>query len=107
MKYLDRFNENILNDKVYLVTYSETDEIHMNLCTEEDYNKACDLIDKTYSENKRVDWSKVMESFYDIDEKGNVIKDKWIKKTFTQTGCVEDWPFKDYNISGMIHVIME
>lgn len=33
-----------------------------------------------------------------------VIKERWIETLYTQAGCIEDWPFKDYNISGMMHV---
>ena len=109
MKHIKKFNEDVDNSviktKGYLIIYSETDEIHMNLATEEDHDKALNVIDETYSATKRVDWNKVLGCFYDLDTNGEVIKSKWIKESFTQTGNVTDWEFKDYEILGVMHII--
>ena len=90
--------------KGYLIISAESDEIHLSLATEEDYNKALDVIDKT-PKGENINWDKVNSSFYEFDERGDVVKNNFIGKIFTQTGCIEPWIFKDYEILGIFHTI--
>lgn len=69
----------------YLLIYSESDEIHANLISEEHYKSII----------KETDPDRMEEEAFNRDP-----LDSW----FSQTMCHEPWPYADVKILGTVHV---
>ena len=70
----------------YLLLYSDTDEIHADLISEEHY--------------------KEIESEHGTDTEQDVaFKRKPLKRWFTQTRCIEPWPYSEDKILGTICIV--
>jgi len=70
----------------YLLIYTDTDEIHVNLISEDHYNRIMD---------KFPDEDKVDETAFETEP---------LHSWFSQTMCNEDWPYKNVKILGTVHI---
>lgn len=75
-----------LHEEGYLMLYSETDEIHVDLITEEHYKK---IIGTTEADSE-CEVAFGTEPLY-----------RW----FTQTHCIDPWPYNKVKILGTTHVV--
>ena len=72
----------------YLLIYgSDGDEVHINLITEEHYNKIVSAMDISQQAADEVAWG--------IDP---------LQRWLTQTYCKEPWPYNDIQILGTVSV---
>jgi hypothetical protein len=74
----------------YLLVYGESgDEVHVDLITKEFYNAIVEIIG---------DWEAVMELTFDDNNFKPVFS--W----FTQTFCIEKWPYNNVRILGTVSI---
>jgi len=77
----------------YLLMYQDTDEIHLDLITEEHYKKIDAALGNGNFNNRKPDEDEV------------AFGEEPLYRWFTQTHCVEPWPYDGVKILGTICVV--
>jgi hypothetical protein len=77
-----------LHKEGYLMMYSDDDEVHLDLITEEHYKKI----------------EAVWENL-NLDQYSIAFEEEPLYRWFTQTRCVEPWPYNGVKILGTICVV--
>ena len=90
------------NKEGYLIIYiADSDEICFELHNKETYNELVKLEDEAFElvekNNDHRGFDKVLSKFSETEA---------IETCFYQTHNRESWPFNDYNILGILHIVV-